>query len=141
MSYREHHLHHHPEVDGVPSLTKVRILNGVTSELVITCNYIIPAVAPATEDTLEPIHLTTEGYSDPIVCFEPIVEGLSATAVIDSEDDSIVRVVFLAECPHAVSEDAECDVSVLITNDGTSRTDCVLRGKLEIENSPLPAVG
>lgn len=125
MSYRDSQLN--AEIDGVPTYTKLRLLNGTTPELVINCNYVI-------DDVDVPILLTTEGYTSFAVAFEPAVEGLSAVATIDPADESIVRVVFTIKCPSAVAEDVETSVSVLAIG---TRTDCILRGTLEIEDAPL----
>jgi hypothetical protein len=129
MSYRNGHSS--AEVCGVPSSTRIHLLNGVISELIITCTY--------EEDV--PIHLTTEGYSDPVVAFAPVVSGLSATAHVDTTDDSIIHCIFTVACSSAVSSDVETDVSILISRGtgDTLRTDCVLRGTVEIEAGPLPA--
>jgi hypothetical protein len=134
MSYR-HDAHEHQHVDGVPTHTKLRLLNGTTPELVLTCNY-------DEDGVLTPIHLTTEGYDTYEVAFEPVVTGLSATAAIDPVDDSIIRVVFVIECASAAAEDVETSFSVLASRgaNATLRTDCVLRGTLEIEDAPLPIV-
>jgi hypothetical protein len=134
MSYR-HDTHDHSEVDGVPTDTRLRLLNGTIPEVVLTCNYVLA------DGTTEPIHLTTEGYDTYAVAFEPAVTGLSATAAIDSVDDSIIRVVFTLACPSAELEDVETSYSILASRgaNATKRTDCVLRGTLEIEDAPLPA--
>jgi hypothetical protein len=134
MSYR-HNAHDHSEVDGVPTNTRLRLLNGTIPEVVLTCNYVVDGVDV-------PIHLTTEGYDTYVVAFEPAVTGLSATAAIDSVNDSIIRVVFTLACPSAELEDVETSYSVLASRgaNATKRTDCVLRGTLEIEDAPLPAV-
>jgi hypothetical protein len=133
--YRDHRHHEDHEVDGVPTHTKLRFLNGTTPELVLTCSY-------DEDDVLTPIHLTEEGYDTYEVAFEPVVTGLSATAAIDPVDDSVVRVVFVIECASAAAEDVETSFSVLASRGtgATLRTDCILRGALEIEEAPLPAV-
>jgi hypothetical protein len=134
MSYR-HSEDDHTEVDGVPTDTRLRLLNGTIPEVVITCNYVVDGADV-------PIHLTTEGYDTFVVAFEPAVTGLSATAEVDSVDDSIIRVVFTLACPGAELVDVETSYSVLASRGtgATKRTDCVLRGTLEIEDAPLPAV-
>jgi hypothetical protein len=142
MSYREHEeSHRHSEICGVPSQTRIHLLNGTAIEIVIPCSYVIPAVSESAEETYEPIHLTAEGYEDPEVAFADAPEGLTGLAWIDEDDDSKVHCVFSAQCPGAISVDIECETSVLITKTTGAhgvRTHCVLRGLLKIEDSPLP---
>jgi len=123
------------QVTGVPTDLRVSMLNGTSFEIVATCNYV------QEDGSLEPIHLTTEGYGTPVVAFEPIVSGLTGTAWIDTDDDSKVHVVFAAECASAVTEDVETEFSVLAARadlETTVHIDAVIRGHLEIEDAPLP---
>ena len=137
MSYRPDYHGGASEICGVPTDLHIHLLNGTSFEVIATCNYV------QTDGSLEPIHLTAEGYGVPVVAFEPAVAGLTGTAWIDTVDDSKVHVVFTAECESAVSEDVECEFSVLAARadlETTTHIDCVVRGHLEIEDAPLPAV-
>ena len=137
MSYRPNYHDQTNEVCGVPTDLRIHLLNGTSFEVVATCNYV------QSDGSLEPIHLSVEGYGVPVVAFEPAIVGLTGTAWIDGVDDSKVHVVFTAECESATSEDVECEFSVLAARvdlETTTHIDAILRGHLEIEDAPLPTV-
>jgi len=141
MSYREHDAHTHPEICDIPSYAEVHILNGLSTEIAIPCNYV--TTDDAGVETFTEIHLTTEGYTDPVVTFASVVSGLSAEAWIDETDDHIIRVVFTAQCQTAWNDDLECGMSITITRDTIThglRTDCVIRGLIKIKAAPFTVV-
>jgi hypothetical protein len=126
----------------VTSPADLHILNGAVAEFSIPCNYVVPDEQGGT--ALEPIRLSEEGYGDPVVAFDPELTGLSWDAWIDEDDDSIIKLVFSAECPEAISQDLVSQVSVLITRDEPGRglrTDVVVRGPLTVFRAPLPSAG
>jgi hypothetical protein len=141
MSYRDDQ---GPEICGVPEHAKVHLLNGASTEFEVTCKYVIPA-AGSEPETTELIHLTDEGYTNPVVVFDAGITGLTGNAWIDDVDDSIVHVVFMAACAAALTEDLECKASILISRDSTdpggTRTDVLLRALVEVEAAPLPPAG
>ena len=145
MSYREiDDPHPFPEVCDVPSYAEIHLLNGVSTEFVIPCRYLTPALVDGDDDVQTPIHLTAEGYADPVVAFSAAPAGLTGESWIDADDDSLVHVVISAQCPSAVTTEVMCEASILITRTPGShgvRTDCLFRGPIRIKAAPLPAPG
>jgi hypothetical protein len=140
MSYREHDAHVRSEICGVPSHVRTHLLNGLSTEIVIPCNYVTTDEAGV--EVLTPIHLTEEGYTDPVVVFAADApSGLTGQAWIDADDDSLIHCIFDAQCPDALTVDIECEVSILISRetDRGTKTDSVLRGPVHIESAPIPS--
>jgi hypothetical protein len=143
MSYRAQDVSSSPEICIVPSRAKIHVVNGTSTEIAIPCSYAIPSETAEGGYTYEPIHLTTEGYTDPVIAFAANAPtGLTSHAWTDTADDSVIKIVIVAACPSAVIDHVDCEMSILITRDGAPhgvRTDCVLRGHVHIEAAPLPA--
>ncbi len=144
MGYR--HVECEPWTDcrtvcDVGSSVDFHILNGVVSEFIIPCTYVVHE-----EDgtiTEVPIHLAQEGYSDPVFLMDPHPEGVTAYVEISPDDDSIIKLLIDADCPDAVKEPFVCNMVLHIsrTDDSTplfpGRTDAVLRGQLLIAPAPI----
>ena len=142
MSYRNRTPSSTPVLCDVTTAAELHVLNGVISEFAIPCSYVIAADEDTPEQVI-PIRLREEGYMDPVVAFDQLIEGLTWMAWIDEVDDSIVRLVISSQCVAAIHDDLSCGISVLITRSTASRgdrTDAVLRGTLSIEAGPLVGV-
>lgn len=137
MTYREDCSTDTPLCGSVDE-TPLVILNGTVSELAIPCTYTV--VADDGTETTELIHLTAEGYTDPIVAVSSPPVGLEAAAWIDDVDDSIIKIAISAQCAAAVDDDVVRDISVLITRPTSDpldvRTDVVIHGSLTIQAGP-----
>ena len=91
---------------------------------------------------LFPIHLTREGYGNPVVEMTDPPAGLVASAWIDDVDDWVVRVLFDAQVESAVAEPVTVPFVVKVTRTDLHNKvhrDIVSLGKLTVLPAPLGA--
>lgn len=91
---------------------------------------------------LYPIHLTEEGYTDPVVVFDTTYSGLVANAWIDDTDDWVIRIYISAYLSEAVEESVSTKFIVKLSRtdeDKKKIVDVAARGTLKILPAPVEA--
>ena len=79
-----------------------------------------------------PIHLSKEGYSEVLCNID--MDGVTAEAQIDEQDDWIIRVSFSAACSNKASSDGALngEFAIYVSNTETGARDLVSLGSLTV---------
>lgn len=90
---------------------------------------------------LDPIHLFEEGYSEAVVSYEDpeMAQYLDTTALIDSQDDNLVRVSVHANFPTFSDKPKEARFTLFIKKYNGTAIDAVCHGIVTVlPGSPCP---
>lgn len=86
-------------------------------------------------DTMAPIHLTREGYTNAYISFDENISGLTSDCYIDEKEDWVIRVNLKAKCEKAIKEKQRIRFTVFVSN-GSDIIDIASTGFLTILPGP-----
>lgn len=120
--------------------SSITVRNGSSSDLAFPCFYLEEGADWTLPESLTPIHLIAEGYTEIRIALQSDIDGLVMTGFIDELDDWVIRARVEAFCEAARVRDVKTHYSIVAyapeTYLGPALYDVVATGELTILHAP-----
>lgn len=133
MTYR--HINSMAAICDITEPVELHMLNGTDMKVAVPCFYLI-------DGEQVPVDLTAEGYIGFTLAVDVEYAGFSGSAAVDPENANVIFLQLEARCPDATDSDIDIDFALLSSRsvpDKPTWVDALLRGKIVVVGSPLPA--